>query len=251
MTIYTDRITLVFPITAKNRQAAASLQTLEITESGNEFEKLVPLDPAKVADYASQFNLPLLAEIEELKTKHAEAITKLEQDHATVLATKATELAEVQADLLTKSSQLEATTQAKTALDLQVATLTTEKQSLADDVSVKTEELALADSEYKLLEAKVAELEAKVVELTPPPKPESVTPAQIRIWLLSNGIDLETVNGMIAAIADETIRQIAQVRWEYGLVVLRDDPLVQQMGAALGLTVDQMDAAFLAASQIV
>ena len=57
MAIHTDRITLVFPIAAKNRQAAASLQTLEITDAGQEFEKLVPLDPALVADYASEFNL--------------------------------------------------------------------------------------------------------------------------------------------------------------------------------------------------
>lgn len=42
MTIYTDRITLVFPIAAKNRQAAASLQTLKITDAGKEFETLVP-----------------------------------------------------------------------------------------------------------------------------------------------------------------------------------------------------------------
>ena len=69
-------------------------------------------------------------------TKNQEAITKLEQDHATVLATKATELAAVQTDLATKTSQLEAVTQAKTALDLRVATLTTEKQSLTSQVSM-------------------------------------------------------------------------------------------------------------------
>ncbi len=201
MTIHTDRIVLVFPITAKNRQAAASLQTLEITESGKEFETLVPLDPSKVADYASQFNLPLLAEIEELKTKHQEAITKLERDHAGALS-------EVQTNLATAN-----------------ATIATHQAS-------------------------IAELEAKIVELTPPPKPESVTPAQIRLWLIANGISLGTVAQMIQSIQDDATRAAAQVRWEYGLVVLRDDPLVQQMGTALGLTTEQMDAAFLAASQI-
>lgn len=221
MTIHTDRITLVFPIAAKNRQAAASLQTLEITESGNEFEKLVPIDPASVSQYASQFNLPLL-----------ERVTELEND------------------LATKTSQLEAVTQAKTALDLQVATLTTEKQALTSQVAELQTDLDEANQHIANYLATIESLEATIVELTPPPKPESVTPAQIRLWLLSNGIDLETVTGMIAAIPDETIRKIAQVRWEYGLVVLRDDPLVQQMGAAIGLTVEQMDAAFLAASQI-
>jgi uncharacterized phage infection (PIP) family protein YhgE len=243
MTIHTDRITLVFPIAAKNRQAAASLQTLEISESGNEFEKLVPLDPAKVADYAGQFNLPLLAEIEELKTKHAEAITKLEQDHATALASKATELASVQADLATKTSQLEAVAQAKTALETQVATLT-------EQISTTTTQLSSATAELSTLTAKVAELETTIVELTPPPKPASVTPAQIRLWLIANGISLGTIAQMIESIPDEAPRDAARVRWEYGLVVLRDDPLVQQMGSALGFTTEQMDAAFLAASQI-
>jgi hypothetical protein len=123
MAIHTDRIVLVFPIAAKNRQAAASLQTLEITESGKEFETLVPLDPAKVKDYASAFNLDLIAEVSTLE-----------------------------ADLATATTQLEATTQAKTALDLQVATLTTEKQALEASV-------ALANQVNETLATKVADLE--------------------------------------------------------------------------------------------
>jgi hypothetical protein len=112
-------------------------------------------------------------------------------------------------------------------------------------------DLATSNVTIETLQATIESLEATIVELTPPPKPESVTPAQIRLWLIAHGISLETVSQMIAAIPDEATRAAAQVRWEYGLVVLRDDPLVQQMGAALGLTTDQMDAAFLAASQIV
>ena len=64
---------------------------------------------------------------------------KLNADHATALAT-------AEAALATTTSQLEAVTAAK--------------QALVDDVLVKTEQLALADSEYKLLEAKVAFLES-------------------------------------------------------------------------------------------
>jgi hypothetical protein len=166
------------------------------------------------------------------KAKRDEAVVKLEADKSKLTT-----------DLATATTQLEAATQAKTTLEGQVATMT-DQLNLANNTLESVEKTAME------LGAKVLELEAKVGELTPPPKPESVTPAQIRIWLLSNGIALETVAGMIAAIPDETIRKIAQVRWEYGLVVLRDDPLVQQMGAALGFTTEQMDAAFLAASQI-
>ncbi len=166
------------------------------------------------------------------KAKRDEAVAKLESDK-TKLTT----------ELATATTQLEAVTQAKKTLEGQVASLTSDKAELQERVNELVMDVDTRD-------AKIAELEATIVELTPPPKPESVTPAQIRIWLLSNGIDLETVAGMIQAIPDETTRKIAQVRWEYGLVVLREDPLVQQMGAALGLTVQQMDAAFVAASQI-
>lgn len=78
MAIYTDRIVLVFPIAAKNRQAAASLQTLEITDSGKEFETLVPLDPALVGDYAIDFSLPLITENEALKKQVDELQNQVE-----------------------------------------------------------------------------------------------------------------------------------------------------------------------------
>jgi hypothetical protein len=74
MTIHTDRIVLVFPIPAKNRLAAASLQTLEITESGKEFETLIPLDPALVNGYADEFNLGWEAEKEVLAAAHKAAL---------------------------------------------------------------------------------------------------------------------------------------------------------------------------------
>jgi len=66
MTIHTDRITLVFPIAEKNRAAAASMQTLEITESGREFETVVPLDLSALGDYADRFSLGLLTERDSL-----------------------------------------------------------------------------------------------------------------------------------------------------------------------------------------
>ena len=130
MAIYTDRITIVFPIPAKNRQAAASLQTLEISDSGKEFETLVPLDPSSVQLYASDFNLPLL-----------EKVTELE------------------ADLATASSQLEATTQAKTTLETQVATLTTEKQELRAEIADLDQALDAEQQLTATLQAKVNDLE--------------------------------------------------------------------------------------------
>jgi hypothetical protein len=130
MTIHTDRIVLVFPIAAKNRQAAASLQTLEITESGKEFETLVPIDPALVADYASEFNLPLIAELSTAQTE---------------LAAKTTELATA--------------VQAKTALEAQVATLEEEKQELRGDIVDLDQALDTEQQLTAALKAKVTDLE--------------------------------------------------------------------------------------------
>ena len=70
---------------------------------------------------------------------------KLNADHATALQA-------VQTDLSTTTSQLEAVTEAKSALDLRVATLTNEKQSLTSQVSmleavIEAEKQKIADLE--------------------------------------------------------------------------------------------------------
>lgn len=95
----------------------------------------------------------------------------------------------------------------------------------------------------------IAEIEAIVV---PPAIPASVTPAQIRLWLLANygATILTQIDGMLASIPDATEREEARVRWDYGLVVLRNDPLIVQFGLALGLSEAQIDQAFIDASQI-
>lgn len=82
MKTYTDRITLVFPIADKSRAGAASLQTLTVLDNGREIEDLIPLDPDKVADYASEFNLPLIAEIDAAQ----KAMTDAESSHAETVA---------------------------------------------------------------------------------------------------------------------------------------------------------------------
>ncbi|MFY7700630.1 MAG: hypothetical protein ACOVQH_10205, partial [Burkholderiaceae bacterium] len=150
-------------------------------------DKWFPLDPSPLVSgsaWATQYNAAIEAENARLKDD------KSELNNA----------------LAIKISQLEATTQAKAQLDLTVATLTIEKQTLETEV-------AAANTTIATLQATIAALEATIVELTPPPKPASVTPAQIRLWLIAHGISLETVSQMIAAIPDEATRAAAQVRW--------------------------------------
>jgi hypothetical protein len=86
-----------------------------------------------------------------------------------------------------------------------------------------------------------------VIEPTPPTQ---VTPAQIRLWLQSQGITLDFVEQFIDSIPDASARAQAKIRWEYGLVVLRTDPMILQFATVLGMTTEQIDAAFLEASLI-
>lgn len=78
----------------------------------------------------------------------------------------------------------------------------------------------------------------------PPPVPKIVTPRQVRLLLLSQGL-LEQVEQMIAA-QDESIR----ITWEYAIEFSRDDPLLNNLAASLGLSEDQIDQFFIAAAKL-
>jgi hypothetical protein len=96
----------------------------------------------------------------------------------------------------------------------------------------------------------IAEIEAIVLPSVP--TVTEVTPYQIRAWLVQTygvGI-LAQIDAMIAAIEDAAQRTLAQVAWEYGLVIKLTDPLTLQFGAALLLSESQMAEAFEVASQI-
>lgn len=74
--------------------------------------------------------------------------------------------------------------------------------------------------------------------------PQSVTPKQARLVLSQAGL-LPQVNAMVRA-ADEA----TQITWDYALTINRDDPLIIQMGTALGLSDTDIDNLFVQAAQI-
>lgn len=86
MTVYTDRIVLLFPIPAHGshpaRPAAASLQELEYTESGRVLENLVPLNVDAVGHYAEAFSLGAIAERDSLQSQ----VSALTAEKATLQA---------------------------------------------------------------------------------------------------------------------------------------------------------------------
>lgn len=86
----------------------------------------------------------------------------------------------------------------------------------------------------------------KAVEpLPPPPKiPKSVTPRQVRLLLLQQGL-LSQVEATIA-----TMDQATQITWQYAIEFHRDDPLLNALANQLGLTEQQVDEFFIAAYQL-
>lgn len=69
-----------------------------------------------------------------------------------------------------------------------------------------------------------------------------LTARQLRLGLVLNGISLSSVEAAIDAIEDETEREVARIEWEYATLYERSHPLIDRIGAARGLTPEQIDA---------
>jgi len=92
-----------------------------------------------------------------------------------------------------------------------------------------------------------------VVELDdglPPPKviPYEVTMRQARLALLKNGL-LDMVDAAIESLPSQQ-KEEARIEWGYSSAVVRDRELVRMIGAALGLTNDELDGLFIFASTL-
>ncbi len=91
-----------------------------------------------------------------------------------------------------------------------------------------------------------------------PPTPEelreqmpSLTARQFRLGLLRSGRSLSQVETAIAAIADPTEREMAQVEWEYAAEFNRTHPLVVSLSVTLGFsTPEEVDALWLSSLQL-
>lgn len=80
--------------------------------------------------------------------------------------------------------------------------------------------------------------------------PEYITATQVRLWLVENDVSLANVEAAISSIEDPKVREKTRVQWEYAPYIERNHPLMNAIGAMLGMTGEQIDAAFLQASQI-
>lgn len=94
----------------------------------------------------------------------------------------------------------------------------------------------------------------RVPNLVPAPvNPEvvpNITPRQLRLWLLQNGITRAMVEQKIADIPDAAEREAAEIEWEYATGFVHTHPLVQMFGADFGLNEQQIKDGFKAASTL-
>lgn len=82
------------------------------------------------------------------------------------------------------------------------------------------------------------------------PVPPSVTARQIRLWLVRQGVSLAAVEAAIDAIQEQATRDSVRVEWEYAPYVERSHPWLVPLAQSLGLTEQQVDAAFREAATL-
>jgi hypothetical protein len=80
--------------------------------------------------------------------------------------------------------------------------------------------------------------------------PASVTARQLRLWMVRHGVALASVHDAIVAIPDERQRDETLVEWEFAPWIERTHPMLAPLAAVLGLSEEQVDAAFREASTL-
>jgi hypothetical protein len=108
-----------------------------------------------------------------------------------------------------------------------------------------------ADAEALLSGAAAWSPAARAVVPLPVPVPEAVTPWQLQTWLLrERAITPAAVSGLISSLPAE-IRAQAEIDWTRAAMVRRAHPLIDTLGAALGLLPAEIDDAFRQAADLV
>lgn len=81
-------------------------------------------------------------------------------------------------------------------------------------------------------------------------QPFRISARQIRLWLVQNGIALTQIDNAIDSIEDPNTREVVRIEWEFAPYVERNHPWLIPLAESLGLTPEQVDQAFIEASNI-
>ena len=127
-----------------------------------------------------------------------------------------------------------------------IAKVEYESQPVIDDFTQKVEQDKLATLEngvYTIKYRVLPKTEDEIVEYRKSQVPQSITPLQAKLQLLSLGL-LDDVEALVTG--DRT----AQLYWEYASVVERDNAVLLLMANSIGLTSEQVDEMFIEASKL-
>lgn len=111
------------------------------------------------------------------------------------------------------------------------------KRDILNYLGEKVGELELPDgTSEEIWTKKLAPYAVPPAQAIPP----NVTPRQIRQALILSGVSMQMIDGAIASMP-EPHKSMAQIEWEYSTAFIRSNPLVSQIGYALGWTSQQID----------
>lgn len=79
--------------------------------------------------------------------------------------------------------------------------------------------------------------------------PEQISATQLRLWLIRNNIPLSAVENALDLVQDNLLREELKIIWEYVPYFERKNEFINKIGNELGLTEQQIDNAFMEASQ--
>lgn len=77
----------------------------------------------------------------------------------------------------------------------------------------------------------------------------SITPRQLRLALVLSGVDIANIDTAISMLPEPT-QTMTRIEWEYAIDFERANPMVAALGAALGLTNEQIDAIWVLGATI-
>lgn len=80
-----------------------------------------------------------------------------------------------------------------------------------------------------------------------PEVPYSVSPRQIRLWLIENGFSLSDIDNAINSINDQLLREKTKIEWEFSPYIERNHIMINTIGSILGLNSVEIDNAFIQA----
>jgi hypothetical protein len=81
------------------------------------------------------------------------------------------------------------------------------------------------------------------------PEPR-ISARQVRLWLIQNGVALQSVYDAINTIEDPSLRDSVAVEWEYAPYIERSHPMLVPLAQSLGLSESDIDRAFIEASTL-